>query len=219
MKERPNLPIALRLSGRPVVLVGEGPVADEHRKLLRHVGATIVGEGSKATFAIVIDDPGAVSRLKVRGALVHAVGRPDLSDFVLTQPSQRKRVVRKGRRPVVRRTPRKLLAKPQQALVRIAHQGTSGAMRLSKAAAPLALGASRRIRPVLLAGLRPFAAVAEVMMARLQTRVDKARERPVSLNLVLAKGGPLDQPGATELRAESLEHAQEGSAVPRQSPT
>lgn len=195
VKDRPDLPIALRLSGRPVVLVGEGPVADAHRKLLKGVGATIVGEGSKATFAIVIDDPAAVSRLKIRGALVHAVGRPDLSDFVLIQPSQRKRGVRKR---VARRKQRKLLAAPQQALARIAQRGTSGAVRLSKAAAPLAIGAGRRVRPVVLAGLRPFAAVGQIVLATLQTRVDKARERPVSLNLVLAKGGPLDQPETGE---------------------
>jgi outer membrane biosynthesis protein TonB len=81
--DKHSLPIVLRLAGRPVILVGEGPVADTHRRMLERAGARIVQEGSKAVLAIVIDDASAVSRLKVRGALVYAVDRPDLSDFTL----------------------------------------------------------------------------------------------------------------------------------------
>ncbi|SFG21098.1 hypothetical protein SAMN05518801_11090 [Novosphingobium sp. CF614] len=64
-----------------MVLVGEGAAAEDQRRILQRAGALIVGEGSKATLAVVVDDPAAVSRLKVRGALVYAVGRPELCDF------------------------------------------------------------------------------------------------------------------------------------------
>jgi hypothetical protein len=83
--DKRTLPIVLRMAGRSVVLVGEGPVADTHRQILKRAGAQVVGEGSKAALAIVIDDPAAVSRMKMRGALVYAVGQPDLSDFTLTE--------------------------------------------------------------------------------------------------------------------------------------
>ncbi|WBO24620.1 NAD(P)-dependent oxidoreductase [Sphingomonas abietis] len=75
----------MRLRGRPVVLLGEGPVADEQRRLLERAGARIVSEGSKAVLAIVVDDPAAVSRMKMRGVLVYAVDQPDLCDIILTR--------------------------------------------------------------------------------------------------------------------------------------
>lgn len=81
--EKHGLPIVLHIAGRPVIVVGNGSEADAKRGLLTQAGARIVEEGSKALLAIVIDDAAAVSRLKVRGVLVHAVGRPDLSDFAL----------------------------------------------------------------------------------------------------------------------------------------
>lgn len=81
--EKHGLPIVLHIAGRPVIVVGNGSEADAKRRLLTRAGARIVEEGSKALLAIVIDDAAAVSRLKVRGVLVHAAGRPDLSDFTL----------------------------------------------------------------------------------------------------------------------------------------
>jgi uroporphyrin-III C-methyltransferase/precorrin-2 dehydrogenase/sirohydrochlorin ferrochelatase len=42
----PALPVFVRLSGRPVVLVGEGEAADAKRRLLERAGAVIVGEDS-----------------------------------------------------------------------------------------------------------------------------------------------------------------------------
>lgn len=78
-----SLPIVLRMSGRPVVLVGEGPAAEKHRRILERAGARVVNEGSRAALAVVIDDPAAVSRMKVRGSLVYAVGHPQQSDFTL----------------------------------------------------------------------------------------------------------------------------------------
>jgi uroporphyrin-III C-methyltransferase/precorrin-2 dehydrogenase/sirohydrochlorin ferrochelatase len=83
-----SLPVFLRLTGRSVMLLGDGTAADAKRRLLVRAGATIVGEGAAAALAIVaIEDEGAaqaaVARLKVRGILVNAVDRPALCDFTL----------------------------------------------------------------------------------------------------------------------------------------
>lgn len=80
-----SLPVFVRLEGRPVMLIGDGEVADAKRRLLERAGAVIVGEDADAALAIVaIDDPAAtVARLKARGVLVNAVDRSDLCDFTL----------------------------------------------------------------------------------------------------------------------------------------
>lgn len=79
-----SLPVFLRLTGRAVVLVGDGEAADAKRRLLERAGARIVGEeATDAALAIVIDDDAAVSRLKARGLLVNVVDRPALCDFTL----------------------------------------------------------------------------------------------------------------------------------------
>lgn len=80
-----SLPIFLRLTGRPVILLGTGDAADAKRRLLERAGATTVGEDQPAAIAIVaLDDPDeAVARLRARGVLVNAVDRPDLCDFTL----------------------------------------------------------------------------------------------------------------------------------------
>jgi hypothetical protein len=114
-KNRGEMTITLRMKGRPVVLVGEGPVADEHRSLLTRAGAVIVAEGSKATFAVVIDDRAAVSRLKMRGALVYAVGEPDLSDFTPAADPEPVKPTRKAK-PVADIKPKfKFKPKPEPA--------------------------------------------------------------------------------------------------------
>lgn len=79
-----SLPVFLRLTGRAVVLVGDGEAADAKRRLLERAGARIVGEeATDAALAIVIDDDAAVARLKARGLLVNVVDRPALCDFTL----------------------------------------------------------------------------------------------------------------------------------------
>lgn len=83
-----SLPVFLRLSGRPVILVGEGAVAEAKRRLLERAGARVVGAGDEAQLAIVAveDDAEAeamVARLGARGVLVNAVDRPALCDFTL----------------------------------------------------------------------------------------------------------------------------------------
>lgn len=83
-----SLPLFVRVSGRPVILLGEGDAAEAKRRLLERAGAEIVGEDSNAALAIVaLDDAdealAAVARLKARGVLVNAVDRPEQCDFTL----------------------------------------------------------------------------------------------------------------------------------------
>lgn len=78
-----SLPLFVSLTGRPVILIGEGETADAKRRLLERAGARVVGEAEAAALAIVVDDDGAVARLRARGVLVNAVDRPDLCDFTL----------------------------------------------------------------------------------------------------------------------------------------
>ena len=79
-----SLPVFLRLTGKPVILTGEGEAADAKRRLLERAGARVVGETQEAALAIVSDgDAAIVARLRARGILVNATDRPDLCDFTL----------------------------------------------------------------------------------------------------------------------------------------
>jgi uroporphyrin-III C-methyltransferase/precorrin-2 dehydrogenase/sirohydrochlorin ferrochelatase len=83
-----SLPLFVRLAGRPVILLGEGPAADAKRRLLQRAGATVSGEEADARLAIVAVEEAAnaraaVERLRARGILVNAVDRPELCDFTL----------------------------------------------------------------------------------------------------------------------------------------
>jgi uroporphyrin-III C-methyltransferase/precorrin-2 dehydrogenase/sirohydrochlorin ferrochelatase len=76
----------VRLTGRPVILLGEGYMADAKARILTRAGATIVGEDAEAAIAVVAimeapEAEAAVARLRARGILVNAVDRLDLSDF------------------------------------------------------------------------------------------------------------------------------------------
>jgi len=81
-----SLPLFVKLAGRPVILLGEGYMADAKARILTRAGAVIVGEEAQAALAIVsvgemADGEAAVARLRARGILVNAVDRLDLSDF------------------------------------------------------------------------------------------------------------------------------------------
>lgn len=83
-----SLPLFVRMAGRPVILLGDGPAADAKQRLLERAGAVLVEEQEDARFAIVAiaddeDAAAAVARLKARGILVNAVDRPALCDFTL----------------------------------------------------------------------------------------------------------------------------------------
>lgn len=80
-----SLPVFLALTGRPVILTGEGEAAEAKRRLLERAGAVVVGEADEdARIAIVSDgDEAVVARLKARRILVNATDRPALCDFTL----------------------------------------------------------------------------------------------------------------------------------------
>jgi uroporphyrin-III C-methyltransferase / precorrin-2 dehydrogenase / sirohydrochlorin ferrochelatase len=83
-----SLPLFVRLTGRNVILIGDGEAADAKRRLLDRAGAVVVGEESAAALAIVaVEDESeaeaAVARLRARGILVNAVDRVALCDFTL----------------------------------------------------------------------------------------------------------------------------------------
>ena len=75
----------MRLEGKPVILIGDGPPADAKRRLLDRAGARVVGEdAAQAMLGVVADgDEAAVERLRARGILLNVVDRPDLCDFTL----------------------------------------------------------------------------------------------------------------------------------------
>jgi uroporphyrin-III C-methyltransferase / precorrin-2 dehydrogenase / sirohydrochlorin ferrochelatase len=83
-----SLPLFVRLTGRNVILIGDGDAANAKRRLLDRAGAVVVGEEGVAALAIVaVEDEAeasaAVARLKARRILVNAVDRVALCDFTL----------------------------------------------------------------------------------------------------------------------------------------
>ncbi|MGK6318470.1 siroheme synthase [Sphingomonas sp. DT-204] len=89
-----SLPLFVRLAGRPVILVGEGHIADAKRRLIERAGGIVVDEeDAEARFAFVVGDEAAAVRLRARGVLVNAADRPDLCDFTMPAIVERGDVV------------------------------------------------------------------------------------------------------------------------------
>ncbi len=83
-----TLPIFLTLSGRPVIIIGDGEAAAAKARLVTAAGGVIVGEDADGMLAFVaLDDEeaagAAAARLRARGLLVNVVDRPALSDFLM----------------------------------------------------------------------------------------------------------------------------------------
>jgi uroporphyrin-III C-methyltransferase / precorrin-2 dehydrogenase / sirohydrochlorin ferrochelatase len=157
-----SLPLFLRLSGRAVILLGEGESAAAKRRLLERAGARIVSEDQQAALAIVaLDKPdAAVARLRARGVLVNAADRPDLCDFTLPA--------------IVDRDP---------VLIAIATGGAS---------AGLAKALRQRLEALLPPGLGVLAkALADARQA-IRARWPDATDRRRAIDAALAPGGPLD---------------------------
>ena len=82
-----SLPLFLRLSGQPVILIGEGEAADAKRRLIERAGGVIVNEAdaqARIAFVAVEDRAEAAQvsqRLKAHGLLVNVVDQPALCDF------------------------------------------------------------------------------------------------------------------------------------------
>lgn len=92
-----SLPLFHRLSGRKVVLLGEGEAADAKARLLREAGAEVVAEaepGIRLAFVALSEGAeGATAALRELGLLVNVVDRPELSDFIVPAIVDRSPVV------------------------------------------------------------------------------------------------------------------------------
>jgi uroporphyrin-III C-methyltransferase/precorrin-2 dehydrogenase/sirohydrochlorin ferrochelatase len=160
-----SLPIFVRLTGRPVILIGAGEAAEAKRRLLERAGARIVGEEDEAQLAIVaIDDDGeaeaAVVRLKARGVLVNATDRPALCDFTLPA--------------IIERDP---------VLIAI---GTGGA------SAGLAKALRQRLEVLLPAGLGQLAQALHGARDAIRARWPASADRRRAIDAALLPGGALD---------------------------
>jgi uroporphyrin-III C-methyltransferase/precorrin-2 dehydrogenase/sirohydrochlorin ferrochelatase len=183
----PGLPILVRLSGSPVILLGEGEAAEPKRRLLERAGALVVGEDDPdARLAVVaLAEEGealaAVARLRARGVLVNAVDRPDACDF--TMPA------------VVDRSP---------VLVAVATGGVS---------AGLAAALRQRLEALLPASLGKRAADLFASRGELRRLFPDGADRRRALATAMAPGAPLDPLGEGAV-ADWLADPRGGAAEP-----
>lgn len=157
------LPLFHRITGQPVMLLGEGEAGLAKRRLIERAGGVIVGEDDpQARLAFVaLDDPDATAaRLKARGLLVNVTDRPDLCDF--TVPS----LLERG---------------PVQVAV-----GTGGV------SAGLAKSLRLRLEALLPHSLGDLAEGLSAVRAALKARFPDAADRRRALDAALAQGGALD---------------------------
>lgn len=161
-----SLPLFVKLTGRPVILLGEGETAEAKRRLLERAGADVRrDEDAPAALAIVaIGDESealaAIARLKARGVLVNAVDRPASCDFTLPA--------------IVDRDP---------VLIAI---GTGGA------SAGLAKALRQRLEALLPASLGALAAALGAARGAMRARWPDAASRRRAIDAALEPGGMLD---------------------------
>ncbi len=90
-----SLPLFHQITGQPVIVLGEGGMAEPKRRLVERAGARVVADmqegldhGARLAF-VAHDDPAMCEadaiRLRCAGCLVNVVDRPELCDF--TTPS------------------------------------------------------------------------------------------------------------------------------------
>ncbi len=164
-----SLPLFHRISGQPVIVLGEGEAADAKRRLVERAGGIVITEiegiEPAARIAFVAHDEPArieadVARLREAGVLVNAPDRPDLCDF--TVPS---------------------LLDRDPVLIAI---GTSGA------SAGLAKAIRLRLETLLPQRLGALANALHSARSALRARWPDAGERRRALDAALAEGGALD---------------------------
>lgn len=165
-----SLPLFHRIAGQPVIVLGEGPMAEPKRRLVERAGGEVIGElqegidrGARLAF-IAHDDRGMCEgdaiRARCAGLLVNVVDRPDLCDF--TTPS------------ILERDP---------VLLAI---GTSGA------SAGLAKQLRLRLEALLPATLGKLAGKLSELRPQIRARWPDAAQRRRALDEALTAGGPLD---------------------------
>ncbi|PNU04667.1 precorrin-2 dehydrogenase/sirohydrochlorin ferrochelatase family protein [Novosphingobium guangzhouense] len=165
-----TLPLFHRISGRPVVVLGEGDAAEAKRRLVERAGGVVHADlgtgaaaGARLAFIAHEDDARAqadVAAAKAAGMLVNATDRPALCDF--TVPS------------ILDRSP---------VLVAV---GTGGA------SAGLAKQLRLRLEALLPQSLGSLASALQSARGRLRERFPDAGERRRALDAALTAGGVLD---------------------------
>jgi uroporphyrin-III C-methyltransferase/precorrin-2 dehydrogenase/sirohydrochlorin ferrochelatase len=159
-----QLPIFLNLTGRTVVLVGQGEAADAKARLIVRAGGRIVPaweEGASLAFVALDEGAEAVAAdLRARGLLVNVVDRPDLCDF--TTPA------------IVDRAP------------------VTIAISTGGASAGLAKAVRQRMEALLPARLGALAAALHAARGAMKARWPAAADRRRALDAALAPGGALD---------------------------
>ena len=165
-----QLPIFVNMKGRPVILVGDGEMADAKRRLIERAGGICVDAGNKAAriaFVALADDDEArasADDLKARGLLVNVVDRPEICDF--TTPA------------IVDRTP---------VLIAV---GTGGA------SAGMAKAIRQRIETLLPENLGLLAQAIAAARDKIRARWSDGATRRRALDEGFAAGGSLDPFGA-----------------------
>ena len=161
-----SLPIFLDLTGRAVIVVGDGAIGDAKRRLVERAGGIPVGDGEDAAriaFVALDDDEAAeaaAGRLRARGLLVNVADRPALCDFTLPA--------------IVDRDP---------VLIAIGTGGRS---------AGLAKALRQRLEALLPADLGDLAAALFAARSAIRARWSDADARRRAIDAGLAEGGAID---------------------------
>jgi len=165
-----SLPLFHRIAGRPVVVLGDGPIAEPKRRLVERAGGEVVPDlaqgiarGARLAFIAHADSARCeadAAAARAAGLLVNVVDRPELCDF--TTPS------------ILERDP---------VLLAIGTDGTS---------AGLAKQLRLRLEALLPANLGALAATLSRMRGAIRARWPDAGERRRALDGALGAGGPLD---------------------------
>lgn len=161
-----SLPLFHRVTGRPVIVLGDGAAAEAKRRLVERAGGRSVTDAdSGARLAFVAHDDPALceadaARLRGAGLLVNVVDRPESCDF--TTPA------------ILDRDP---------VLIAV---GTDGA------SAGLAKQLRLRLETLLPADLGRLAEALHAARERVRARWPGARERRHALDTALEPGGTLD---------------------------
>ena len=158
-----SLPLFHRVAGQPVIVLGEGVMAQAKARLVERAGGMVVGEDDPAArlaFIVVEAPEAAAARLRARGVLVNVADRPELCDFTL--PS----VLERG--PV---------------LVAVSTGGAS---------AGLAKAVRLRLERLLPGSLGALAAALQMARGAMRARWPDAGARRAAIDAALAEGGALD---------------------------
>jgi uroporphyrin-III C-methyltransferase/precorrin-2 dehydrogenase/sirohydrochlorin ferrochelatase len=185
-----SLPLFHRIAGQPVIVLGEGDMAEPKRRLVERAGGRVVrdmqegvDEGARLAF-VAHDDAkmceGDAIRLRCAGLLVNVVDRPDLCDF--TTPS---------------------LLERDPVLIAV---GTSGA------SAGLAKQLRLRLEKLLPADIGALAQKLSSMREAIKARFPDMAVRRRALDEALGEGGVLDP--LAEGSASRFEPWLEGAVQP-----